>query len=61
MQDDPSLRARIADANELKPRNLRDHHVRDLLAFLHALTDHSSLDLRIDVPKSVPSGLPIFD
>ncbi len=61
VQDDPSLRARIADANELKPRNLRDHHVRDLLAFLHALTDHSSLDLRIDVPKSVPSGLPIFD
>ena len=28
---------------------------------LRALTDPASLDLRRDVPKSLPSGLPVFD
>jgi hypothetical protein len=35
--------------------------VQLLLAFLHALTDPAALDLRAEVPPSVPSGLPIRD
>ena len=32
-----------------------------ILDFLNALTDTDSIDLRNDVPASVPSGLPIYD
>ncbi|MFP6880574.1 MAG: cytochrome c peroxidase, partial [Roseibacillus sp.] len=61
VQDDPVLRAAIAAANELDLPHLNDKKVQDLIAFIGALTDPASLDLRIAVPKSVPSGLPIFD
>ena len=54
-------RAAIAAANELAPRYLRDRDVKHLLAFLHALTDPSAVDLRTDVPQSVPSGLPLAE
>ena len=41
---------------------VRARHVgKDLLAFLRALTDPDSLDVRADVPLRVPSGLPIYD
>ena len=61
VQDDPVLRGAIAEANELKRRTMNDHQVRDLIAFLRALTDPASIDLRVDVPMSVPSGLTVFD
>ena len=32
-----------------------------ILDFLDALTDTGSIDLRDDVPESVPSGLPVYD
>ncbi len=57
----PQLRHDIAAANELAPIALSDRQVARLLDFLHALTDPDSIDLRRDVPWSVPSGLPVFD
>ncbi|MGB5775127.1 MAG: cytochrome c peroxidase [Sedimenticolaceae bacterium] len=56
-----ALVASIADANELPPKALKDRQVAEILAFLRALTDPDSVDLRIDVPKSVPSGLSIVE
>ncbi len=61
VQSDPLLRNDIAAANELAPVSLSDRQVARLLDFLHALTDPDSIDLRRDVPWSVPSGLPVFD
>lgn len=55
MNDDVSV-ASIAAANELAPVQLSEREFRDLIAFLHALTDPSSIDLRSDVPASLPSG-----
>ncbi len=54
-------RAAIAAANDLAPRSLSDQEVAELVAFLHALTDPASLDLRSTVPMRVPSGLPVAD
>lgn len=61
VMSDPARRQAIADANELAPVNLTAAELEDLLAFLHALTDPASHDLRRDVPFEVPSGLPVFD
>ncbi|MGD8977836.1 MAG: cytochrome c peroxidase [Gammaproteobacteria bacterium] len=61
VMDDPAAVAAIADANELPPVILTDREVDDLIAFLHALTDRSSMDLRRDVPPAVPSGLPLAE
>ncbi|MCA9423222.1 MAG: hypothetical protein KC592_19540 [Nitrospira sp.] len=61
VQNDPGRQSNIAAANELQPKPLRKKQVDSLLAFLHALTDTASLDLRHDVPKSVPSNLPLGD
>lgn len=58
---DASILASISAANELAPTPLRDHEFRAIVAFLHALTDPAMLDLRRDVPASVPSGLPVAD
>lgn len=60
MQDPAAVQA-IAQANELVPVRLRKREVADLIAFLQALTDPASIDLRGDVPRRVPSGLPLFD
>jgi cytochrome c peroxidase len=60
-QSDSQVRHNIAAANELAPIALSDRQVARLLDFLHALTDPDSIDLRRDVPWSVPSGLPVFD
>ncbi len=57
----PALVADIAAANELAPMRLSDTEVGQLVAFLHTLTDKSNIDLRRDVPKSVPSGLTIVE
>jgi cytochrome c peroxidase len=61
VMDDEELVELIADANELGPWPATDGEVADILAFLHALTDPAMLDLRADVPPSLPSGLPMFD
>ncbi|NIP18066.1 MAG: cytochrome-c peroxidase [Xanthomonadales bacterium] len=61
LMSDPVRRAGIADANELLPVELEPGEFRDLIEFLHALTDPAALDLSGDVPPKVPSGLPIFD
>ncbi len=58
---DPGVVSAIAAANELPALRLDDLEIEQLIAFLHALTDRSMLDLRDDVPGSVPSGLPIAD
>ena len=59
--NNPTIVAAIAAANELPPRQLRNSEIDALIEFLHALTDPAMLDLRRDVPASVPSGLPIAD
>ena len=56
-----SIRAAIAAANELPPVRLREAEVRAIVAFLHALTDPAMLDLRRDVPATLPSGLHLAD
>ncbi len=61
VQGDPTLRGRIAQANELPAVQLSDAEVADLLAFLGALTDPASRDLRDVIPERVPSGLPVED
>ncbi len=61
VMDDPARVAAIAAANELAPVRLRERDVDDLIAFLHALTDPRALDLRRDVPRSLPSGSPLAE
>lgn len=57
----PAVRAAIAAANELQPTALSDTEVSDLLAFLRALTDPTSRDMRRLIPRDVPSGLVVYD
>ncbi len=61
VQNDAARRQAIADANELAPVSLSEEEIADLVAFLHALTDPDCIDLRRDIPASLPSGLPLFD
>lgn len=56
MRSDAEVDA-IAAANELPPLALSDPKVADLLAFLRALTDETSLRGRLGAPVAVPSGL----
>tara|TARA_R110002096_G_scaffold8803_2_gene35850 strand:- start:3746 stop:5107 length:1362 start_codon:yes stop_codon:yes gene_type:complete len=58
---DPSVVAAIAAASELPATRLKKRELKQLLDFLDALTDPAMLDLRRDVPTSVPSGLPLAD
>ncbi|MFT7471049.1 MAG: cytochrome c peroxidase [Kiritimatiellia bacterium] len=59
---DAQRREDIAAANELNPVELTDPEISDLIEFLTVgLTDTSCVDLRRDVPDSVPSGLPLAD
>lgn len=60
MDNDIRLDA-IAAANEAMPARLKEKDIQALMAFLHALTDPAALDMRSDVPTSVPSGLPVWD
>ena len=57
----PTLRGKIADANELIAVDLTDDEVSDVLAFLESLTDPTSKELAHILPESVPSGLPVVD
>ena len=61
VQRSADLRARIAEANVLRPVLLEDSEVRELVAFLKSLTDPRSRDQRSLVPARVPSGLPVGD
>ena len=49
----------IAQRNTAVSVNLSDADVDKLVAFLHALTDPTSVDLGGLIPTSVPSGLPL--
>lgn len=49
----------IAAAYAGMPARLGDREIADLVAFLDALTDPASLDGRLGIPASVPSGLPV--
>jgi cytochrome c peroxidase len=61
--NDPDRVGAIAEACELESRNISGskRKMNELIAFLHALTDPGSLDLRTDVPPAVPSGLPLAE
>ena len=61
LHSDSSRRAKIAAANELGPVRLWSRDIDYLMEFLYALTDPNSIDLRSDVPFTLPSGLPVFD
>jgi cytochrome c peroxidase len=61
VQSDATRVDEIAAANELAPVSLKDNEIMYLMDFLNALTDPGSIDLRDDVPKSVPSGLTLAE
>ena len=61
MLENPRVTAAVASSCELAPRFLSDDEIARLIDFLHALIDPASLDLRKDVPFSVPSGLPLAE
>jgi cytochrome c peroxidase len=61
IMEDRATLADIAASNELAPRRLSQRKLNDLMAFLHALTDETSLDLRTKSPSRVPSGLSLAD
>ncbi|MBT8081123.1 MAG: cytochrome-c peroxidase, partial [Gammaproteobacteria bacterium] len=59
--DDPAVVAAIAAANEAPLARLPENRFRELMDFLHALTDPAMLDLSGDIPPQLPSGLPLAD
>jgi len=61
VQDNPGLVEQIANVSELSPIHLSEKQFQNLMAFLHALTDPNSIDLRKTVPKKVPSKLRLHD
>lgn len=61
VMSDAVRRDAIAAATELDRISLKNRDVDALVAFLHALTDLNAVDLRRDVPATVPSGLPVWD
>ncbi|NOX42165.1 MAG: cytochrome-c peroxidase [Gammaproteobacteria bacterium] len=61
VMNDPALVMNIKNANELGKTNLSEKEIAYLMDFLHALTDPNSVDIRNDVPRTVPSGLPLTD
>lgn len=61
VQENPELRQRIADANELEPVSLSDEEFDAIIAFLGSLTDPKTESVNDLVPDSVPSGLPVTD
>ncbi len=61
VHNDASRRQSLANAVEEEPIELTDQEFSDLMAFLHALTDFECIDLRRDIPKRVPSKLPLAE
>ncbi len=49
------------DSNLVATRPLDSQDQADLVSFLRALTDPASSILLDDIPRAVPSGLPVFD
>ncbi len=61
VMNSPDLVAAIGTANELRKTKLSRKNFGYLMAFLRSLTDPNNVDLRHDVPRSVPSGLSLAD
>lgn len=61
LMDDQQAKQDIIQSLDITPQRLSNREVGRLIDFLHALTDRDQVDLRRDVPRSVPSGLPMFD
>ncbi len=61
VQNDQARLDGIAAASEIAPINLNDAQVQAIVAFLYSLTDNRCVDMRNQIPTSVPSGLPIAD
>jgi cytochrome c peroxidase len=57
--NDPAQRSALLDANEARAVALSDAEIEALVAFLEALTDPAIAPDRIEVPDTVPSGLPV--
>ncbi|MGA0436494.1 MAG: cytochrome-c peroxidase [Limisphaerales bacterium] len=60
MENNAAVQA-IADRVGIMPLELSADEINDLVSFLHALTDASSLNVLSQIPLSVPSGLPVGD
>lgn len=58
---DPSVMRAIAESSELDAKRVKGKDFKDLMSFMHALTDTKSLNSGTFFPKRVPSGLPIAD
>jgi cytochrome c peroxidase len=56
---DPAELAAISAAVKLAPAQLDEAEIAELVAFLGALTDETSLKGRLGIPDTVPSGLPV--
>jgi len=59
--EDPEVMAAVADACDREPVTLSEGEIDQLMDFLWVLTDPASVDMRDDVPESVPSRLPLAD
>jgi cytochrome c peroxidase len=58
---DGMSRSSLKAAIEIQPVTLSNEELDYLMAFLNALTDPASLDMRSTVPNRVPSGLPLAE
>lgn len=59
--DDVIRRNAVLASAEQETRSLSDLQITRLIDFLGAATDSRSVNLRNEVPRVVPSGLPVFD
>ena len=61
VQQDDFRRSEIGNSSSVLDVELSETELEQLIAFLHALTDYNSIEIREDVPDAVPSGLVVFD
>ncbi len=61
VMNDSYSRNAILASSDIQPVNLSETQIDRLMDFMDAVTDRKSMDIRIDVPVRVPSGLPVFD
>ena len=59
VMNDSARRGEIATASEINRIRIRRKEMRYLMDFLASLTDPAALDMRANVPKRLPSGLPL--
>jgi cytochrome c peroxidase len=57
--DDATISAMLKNLSLTQPLGLNEVEIRELVAFLEALTDPSARDLSSLIPARVPSGLPV--